>query len=111
MGPPLVFIIARIRCCSVSVSFCTVNDLFASSAFIFHKDRELMGVGEYDHCTRPSPAHSKDSQWGFRFGLCGGQSRCENDVSLSPSYLFHMPVTSGKKKSIGGITWSFTIFS
>ena len=41
------------------------QDLFRSTvAFIFYQDPVLM-MGESDHCTKPSPAHPKDSQWGL----------------------------------------------
>ncbi len=56
-------------------------------------------------------------------GLRGGQCMCENDVSCSLNHSFtiwarwilalsswNMSVSSGKKISIAGITWSFSIF-
>ena len=61
---------------------------------------------------------------GLRSRLCGGQSMCENDLSCSLNHSFtiwprwilalsswNMPMPSGKKKkSIDGITCSFSIF-
>ena len=80
-------------------------------------------MGESGSCVKSSPAHPKDSQWGLRSGLCGGRSMCKNDVSCSLNHSCtvwawwiqalsssNISVPSGKKKSIDGITWSFSIF-
>ena len=108
--------------------YATSQHLFPSRvALIFGQDFVLM-TGESNHSFSLFQ-HILKTFNGLKSGLCGGQFMCENDSSAPwhscvlmlhsfttrawwilalPSW--NMPEPSGKKKSIDGITWSFSTF-
>ena len=121
VGPPFALVTEHICCGIVSTTLCNVTTFISIQSCIhFWDSRFCIDDRRVKPFLQSFPLHPKDFQWGkvrtlwwpihvwkWLLMLHSFTTRAQWILALSS---WNMPEPSGKKKSIDGITWSFSTF-